>query len=514
MSHSRNEPTPASPPFTAPCRLLPLVMLVLSLCAAPALALEEEATAEPEGGAAAAAEQPPSETAVPADAPADAPEETLAPAPRAAEDLAWEIEGYLSLWGEFRWVDGESGTNLFLDVVTDARRGGDVPIHARVNGRMIVNLGDAESGDWLYDTWDTFDSEVQVRMYEAYVEGERMADGLLGLRGGRMFLNEGIWLHFDGLRADLDFEGDLDDLKVSVLGGIPVKFGEDSRNESWLAGLVAHYKLAASTRLRFEYYHVSEYFDGINDPVVDPPQQPVSVPSERIEDDYLGLTAWHTIGRKTSLFGRFTLLNGDANEIHLRARWRTEDGLWLVIGEYYQLFGRLNNVTNDLSPYVPMLGSYEPFLRLSLTATRRISELWVLQLGLSHRELLDEDDEGQYNHEYNQGTLSATRLGLLDGKLDATLLGQGYSASGDDFAVLAGHVDYRLDEKWVLRGGIDYSYYKYDYLLDTEHENVWTYSVEGRYKINPRTTARARLAVSDDRFETWTTLDLRISLRF
>jgi len=513
MSHPRTLSAPASPALVVSRLLqLPLVVLALALYALPAIAQEQpDAAAMPEGAAAAegTAEAQPDSTAGKAAGTA-----TPRTASRDAADLEWEIEGYLTLWAESRWAGGDSSVNMFLDVLTDARRGGDVPLHARVNGRLVWNLTDNSSTDPLYDVWDTFDGAMQVRMYEAYFEAGKLADGLLNVRAGRQFLDEGIWLHYDGVRADLDFRGSLEDLDLSILGGLPVKFGETSRNDSWLAGIVARYRLAEATRLRLEYYHVSEQFDGINDPVVDPPSQPVSIPAGSLDDDYLGLTAWHAVNRTLNFYGRFTLLNGDANEFQVRVRWRTDDANWLVVGEYYQLFGRLTNVTNDLTPFVPMLGSYQPFVRVGVTATHRIEELWVVQLGVSHRELLDDDDEGLYNHEYNQGTISATRLGLLDGRLDATLIAQGYWTSDNDFAVAGGHVDYRLDRQWTITGGIDFSYYKYDYQLDTERENVWTFSVEGRYKINARTTARARLAVSEDDFETWTTLDLRLSLRF
>ena len=89
---------------------------------------------------------------------------------------------------------------------------------------------------------------------------------------------------------------------------------------------------------------MSQYFRGINDPVVDPITDPVSYPAQTLNDDLFGLSIWQPFGKQARIFARFTLLNGDANELHLRFRWFTKDGGWVVLAEWYQLFQRLFNV--------------------------------------------------------------------------------------------------------------------------------------------------------------------------
>ena len=110
--------------------------------------------------------------------------------------------------------------------------------------------------------------------------------------------------------------------------------------------------------------------NGINDPIIDPINQPFSIPEQQLEDDLLGFSLWHHFRPDTRFFGRFTLLNGDPNELHFRLRYFTVDNLWTLVVEWYQLFERLTNVVNDLTPYVPLLGSYEPFYRISARVTR------------------------------------------------------------------------------------------------------------------------------------------------
>jgi len=356
--------------------------LLLLLLSAPALAAgDEKATSEPE---AVAGETQPA-----------MPEKHTSPETSTQSDgLAWAVEGYLRQDVRYRHVNSEDDLDLYTLIYGDARRGGDVPIHVRVNGRLVADAaGNQAPGDLLRDIWDSFGGDVQFRLYEAFAETSKLFGAPLSVRAGRQFLDEGLYIHFDGGRVDYDLDKLLAGASATAVFGVPVKFGEPSRSDSWLAGLILRGKLTDRTRARIEYYHVSEFFDGINDPVVDPLHQPESFPAQHLDDDYLGLTIWHRLMENLRGYVRFTLLNGDANELHIRLRWFTPDGRWTVVAEWYQLFNRLRNVTNDLTPFVPMLGSYEAFYRAGVRATYRPDEHWIFQAGLSHRELNDESDE-------------------------------------------------------------------------------------------------------------------------
>lgn len=437
------------------------------------------------------------------------------PPPETAQDLEWAIEGYLQFHARLRTVGSETDVDLFVDVVADAIHRGRHTFRARLNGRLVADVaGDQQPNDRLRDVWDAFDHDVQFRLYEGYGEIERLMDDLLTLRVGRQFIDEGVYLHFDGLRADFRLSDVWEGLDLAVLGGIPVRFGEPSRADNWLAGAVARTRVGERTTVRLEYYHVSERFEGINDPVVDPVGQPVSIPGTRIDDDLAGLSVWHRLLDTLRVFGRFTLLNWNANEIHIRVRWFTKDGRWTVVGDLYELLGRLENVTNDLTPYTPLLGAYDPFFRIGARVTRRFGEDWVVQGGFSHRELDDERDEGRFNHEYNHYYASASRLGLLDGRLDVTLLANGYAATGNDVVAAGGHVDVRVREDVTLSGGVDYALFKYDWFQDTEREDVWTYSVRIQWDPTKDVRVVGGVTVDDDRFDTYTTVYVRVRVRF
>ena len=77
-----------------------------------------------------------------------------------------------------------------------------------------------------------------------------------------------------------------------------------------------------------------------------------------------------------------------------------------------------------------------------------------------------------------------------------------------------GHADFRATDALTLSGGIDYAFFKYDFLQDTEREDVWTYWLDARWKYSKRFEFRARASVDEDDFHTYTTFEFSVTVRF
>ncbi|MHC4409792.1 MAG: hypothetical protein ACYS0F_12400, partial [Planctomycetota bacterium] len=251
---------------------------------------------------------------------------------------------------------------------------GKVPFTIRVNGRGAWTMGSQPDPDsMVYSVWDTFSGNVNGVLYELYIAFPEIINKQSRVILGRQFIDEGVYLQFDGGRFDLALKDLAPDLVVSVYGGAGVEWGMPDGEEHWLVGVLGKGTIPKwKTRWRLQYLFVNQYFEGINDPAVGPIVDPVSYPAQTLEDHLVGATIWQPFGDQTRFLGRFTLLNGDANELHLRLRWFTKDGQWTVLAEWYQLFQRLFNVTNDLTPYVPMLGSFDPFFRATVKSGGRV----------------------------------------------------------------------------------------------------------------------------------------------
>jgi hypothetical protein len=475
-----------------------LAVLALAVLV-PVARAEEEEVSTPE---AVAGEKPP-------------PEESSEPAgeAEAKQQLKWAIEGYIYEDLRYRHAGGEDDLDSYTHVYLDATRRVGRPYHFRFNGRLNADLAGSQApNDLLRDFWDSYNGDVQFRLYEAY--GDVPHKTLL-FRIGRQFLDEGNYFHVDGLRVDIDLSQKWKGVDVTVIGGVPVRLSGTSTDANWMIGAVLRARINKKTRLRLSYYHVSESFPGINSPVIDPINQPVSIPAGRLDDDLFGLTVWHNFQRTLRFFGRFTVLNGDANELQLRLRWFTEDGRWTVVADWFQLFERLNNVTNDLTPYVPMMGSYFPFWRLGARVTYRPDEVWVVQGGIGWRQLENSSNEGTFNHSYVNYYVTATRLDAWKPGLDVTVTLNGYDSSEpQDFLALTTNVDYRVNPKVKVSGGIDYSLYKYIWFSNSEREDVWTYFVRVRWEVREKVTLDGVVSVDDDRFATWTTVSARVTWRF
>ncbi|HEX5136104.1 MAG TPA: hypothetical protein VFY93_03970 [Planctomycetota bacterium] len=511
-------------------------LLLLALACAAATAqegsgpppLREEATEPPDlppdaapSDAAAAAEAAGKEQAAP-----ETPKDESAAAAAAAEQekarekaVRWEVEGYLYEQVQYENASGEASDNDLdsrTGVLLDAMRG-EEGWHVRLNAMLHWDMaGQSGPNDPLRDFWDQFDGDAQGRLYELFVDLPRFGrDDEFLLRVGRQYLEEEVFLQFDGGRLDIDLGKSVDGLNVSIIGGVPVYFPEESREGDWLVGVVARGKISGKARGRISYYHVSQNFDGINDPVVDPGSQAFVVPAGQVDDDLLALSVWVDLPENFRFYGMFDFLEWDPNELQLQLRWFSSDTRWTVIAQYDELFDRLVNVANELSPYVPLLGAYQPFLLASIRANYRPSEQWVVLAGISYRTLEDDSDEGTFNHEYWQYQAGATRLGLLEDRLDATLTVNGYSSdAGPDVFAFTGNVDYHLNTKVSIAAGIDYAYYKYFVQQGTEADNVWTYYVNVEWEIRPKMELDAGISVDVDDLFTYTQLTLRFTVRF
>ena len=520
MGQSKHHPIPRSTPF--PLRWLILLLLLPAVVFAQAA--DEEEASTPAGdaleGEASSFDKEAAGTPVRPE-PESEPAAEEAPAHASTEkDRAWEVDGYLRSSLRFRSADGENDGDLFADLLTDVKgTKGKNPWSFRFFGRLHWDfIGDQENDPtaMLRDVWDNYGGAAQVQVYEVFAKVDNLGKQGNSLTLGRQFIDDGIWLQFDGARYDwiIDPSQGLD---LSLFGGVPVLLWTENAwsDGNWSVGLVGRWKPGKQTRLRLEYYHISQYFAGINDGINDPTVAPVVIPATRLNDDFLGFSVWHDFNPATHVYGRFTLLEGDPNELELRARWRSKDGKWLVVADWYNLFTRLTNVTNDLTPYVPMMGVYEPFGKLGGRATYRPNDRWVLQGGLAYRALFDEIDEGTYNREYTYYYFTVSVLDLADQHMDITANAIGYAASGgSDVATITGDIAWRFDEKWRASIGIDYQLYKYDYLQNAEREDVYTYYLRVRWKATKTQEASLLFSIDDDRYTEWISLFLYWTWRF
>ena len=432
------------------------------------------------------------------------------------DQRAWDIDGYLTSRLIYENAANEDVFRLFVDLNTDIHYRGKVPFMIRVNGRAAWTISDQpDPGDLLYGIWDTFNGNLEAVLYEAFIAFPKLINDKSRLVLGRQFIEEGVYLQYDGGRFDLSLDHLLSDLVLSVYGGAGVEWGHSDGEEHWLVGALAKGSIPQwKTRWRVQYLHVNQYFEGINDPAIGPLVDPVSYPAQTLEDDLFGVTVWQPLTDTARFFGRFTLLNGDANELQLRVRWHSKDGQWVVLVDWYQLFQRLFNVTNDLTPYVPMLGSFDPFFRATAKATWRPQAHLLFELGASWRVLENSEDENTFNHEWFNYYFTWSWLDLVDQKMDLTLTASGYDTSGNTQHVITSSLDYRIKENLLLSLGLDYALYKYIWFDNSERENVWTYRGELRWEPKPSLRAVFGVYVDDDRVTTWTYLVAKLVWKF
>ncbi|MHC4939285.1 MAG: hypothetical protein ACYTHK_09980 [Planctomycetota bacterium] len=490
------------------------LLVLLLLTAGFAVAQDEEKTEDTPTTAEAADPDPGMADRLPR------PEDAKAEEPPAGADTehprTWEIEGYLTTRFNYENADGDDVARLFVDLNADFHHRGKTPFTVRVNGRAAWTMTDQPDPDSLvYGVWDTFSGNLNGILYELFIAFPKIINKQSRAIIGRQFIDEGIYLQYDGARLDLALPNVAPDLVLSVYGGAGVEWGMPDGEEHWLVGVLGKGTIPKyKTRWRLQYLYVNQYFEGINDPTVGLPEDPVVYPAQTLEDHLVGASVWQPFGDQTRFFGRFTLLNGDANELHLRLRWFTKDGKWTVLGEWYQLFQRLFNVTNDLTPFVPMLGSFDPFFRATIRATWRPRQDLVVELGGAWRVLDDSEDEGVFNHQWFNYYVTFTWLDLWKERMDLTITANGYETDQSTQHVVTSNLDIRLPKKMVISLGLDYALYKYIWFSNSERENVWTYRAEWRWDPKPELRTSLGLFIDDDRVTTWTSFIAKLTWRF
>lgn len=207
--------------------------LLLILVFAPPILAGDEDEKQPPAEPADIDAEPGEERPADANAEAEAePADPLSKRPPVNEEerkkaLKGEVEGYWNNMVRYQNAGGENKIGLISDLAADfIYKGGKLPFRVRLNGRMVAQSG-SNPGDLLYNTWDTFSNNLNGRLYELYVQSE--SKGAVNGRLGRMFMEEGAWLQFDGGRIDFESKS-VPGLSAYVIGGVPAYFHNRSRS--------------------------------------------------------------------------------------------------------------------------------------------------------------------------------------------------------------------------------------------------------------------------------------------
>jgi hypothetical protein len=128
-----------------------------------------------------------------------------------------------------------------------------------------------------------------------------------------------------------------------------------------------------------------------------------------------------------------------------------------------------------------------PYWQAGVMVYKGLGDNFAVEGGLEGRKLKDEKEEGNFNHAFNRyyGTLIVRDLGLEGLEMSATGSVFDSDTRDEDIHSYSGDVTYRADRSFKISGGVDYSLYRYDYYLNSELEDYYTYYFKMRYYPSP-----------------------------
>ena len=113
-------------------------------------------------------------------------------------------------------------------------------------------------------------------------------------------------------------------------------------------------------------------------------------------------------------------------------------------------------------------------------ASKGFGATFRLQAGFDVREVADEDDVGEFNHDFTREWLTASLTDVLPGRIALSLTGEVWNSDTDDIQTWGADLSRDLGSKARLALGSYYSLYKTDLQAVEEREDVRTYYVRLR----------------------------------
>jgi hypothetical protein len=146
-----------------------------------------------------------------------------------------------------------------------------------------------------------------------------------------------------------------------------------------------------------------------------------------------------------------------------------------------------NEQAYDVDPYFAILTELHPYWEASASASKAFGALSAVEAGAHVRRLQDEDDEGDYNHDFTRGWLTLSRWSDPCRRFGVSATGEWWSTGdGEDVGAAGFAVDWRPGERWRASAGVDYSLWRSDLYAARERYDSYGVFVRARWRPTAR----------------------------
>jgi len=384
----------------------------------------------------------------------------------------------------YRATSTESDTDLYEILSLTYGNPDRDPVTAALMARLAEDLDGNRKVQGFYP-FDSVDdarrSFATQRLYLAYLDF-RTTGRELTLRGGRQILDEfPEAVSMDGGLARLQIGPRV---VVSAFGGIPVNLFEASPSGDAMYGGSAEW-LPDRGRYRFEYLHVrDDNVFGLH------------------KDDLLAWSIDESWG-PFNVHARYAMLEGESRDLVGRLTGSIPDAEFLFQAQVTYVFHRIEALSYPLDPYASFMMDLQPYLDVSLRASKGFGEIVTLDALFTARQFVHNGVETTYNHEFKRFELSPTIRKWPLEDLTLRISADYWNSSGNDFWTVSGDVSWALHRDITLWAGSSYALYSVDAFTGEEHERVRTYSIGLKIKVSKGSSMDARFMLEDNSIGTF-----------
>jgi hypothetical protein len=420
--------------------------------------------------------------------------------------LGFAVDGSISGRYRFRSSPGdERDQDLYQNFDVRLGRPETDPFSAVFLGRLSEDIDGHSSGggfDIYQDVSNSFSNNVNGRFYLGYLDMRRLeildSMGLELVRVGRQTYDETAdTVVFDGGRIDTRVFEDLAALRLTAYGGLPAHYYESSPWGDVVAGTGLELSPARRTRLRVDWTYLQDRQEDFD-----------------ASDHLISAAIWQAWESGLSLHGRYNLLGDETRDYFVRGDYRNAEHDLFLQASFRQLVTTLRELPLELDRYFVIQREYRPYWQATARASKGIGESFVIDTGVDIRQLVHEEDEGLYNHEFIRYYLvPATREWPIRG-MSLSVTAELWDSEEDDFFTFGGEIRQRMLGALEVVAGTYYSLYKLDRFSENEKERVRTIFGRIDYDLARNVLLSVLYEYEKDDFTTYHTLETVFTYRF
>ena len=418
------------------------------------------------------------------------------------------VTGYVSVETEYRFSNHDRDVDTTFDVYAQIGDDRFDPITGSFSGRLLWDQNglvrragrNVPADDATFVDYNDLEARRLTQHIDtAYVDFNRLGP-LDKVRIGRQFHDGYTGGHFDGTLVSTD---PVAKTTFSLYGGVPVNDYKFSDEKSTWSG----------DRI---------YGGDITNRFIENLTLTLDVQGARDRMDLFGTRRDYqaVLGVKYDFLKNLqaslveSVIDGQQRDLNgTIVYWNPEYDLSLTVN-YIWMPQRLDDLTNEYTPYTDIMGSLDPYQLFHVMAAKGLGDHFEVGGEFTSHELVDSSDESDFDKEYYMTRASFSVINLPIDGLTSTAHYEYWDSTDDSQHSLGGEIRKRLGRSHSIEAGTYYSKFKYREYSYIESVDVQTYFVKWRWTISSDLGLNVRAEVEDAEDDTYNTLAAALTFRF